>query len=600
MDIPGRSTEEQGAFFDLVHERTMEAERACGPVEHVFDVAGTTVALRFAGEGLVGDLVPALEHLRCAAGSRPDVTFHIWDSASTGVAMPPPPCDRTHFTDRGDLWGFTSERYRLAFHWIECSVNLMDRHERTAIFWLQTSDRLPYWTKASPLRTLFHWWMEMNGRQLLHAAAVGDEHGAMLITGKGGVGKSTTALASLAHGMRYVADDYLIVGLDPEPVVYSLYNTAKLNPDQLETFPELAPLATRLGRRGDEKAVLRLFPRFAAQIARAMPLRAMVTPRTTGEAQTTLTPQSRELLHRAAGFTTMSQLPYAGRYTHDFIGRLTERVPGFELALGHDRAGAVRAISQHLTSMAQGGGSGGRVVPSGEPAGATPLVTVIVPVYNGAHFLGDAIGNILGQAYPSIEIIVVDDGSTDDIDTAVASLASDVRFFKQDNAGVAAARNRGIRDASGEFIAFLDVDDLWPEGNLRILVEFLRTHPELDVVHGYGQLMEYAAATGRYEYVGNPKESFPFYIGATLFRRGAFEKVGLFDTELRFAEDTDWFNRAIEAGIALERLAQVTLLVRRHGENLTRGKSLVELNTLRVFKKALDRKRQGTIEDAIR
>jgi len=105
MDLPGRSIEEQGAFFDLVHERTMEAERASGPVEHVFDVAGTTVALRFAGEELVGDLVPALEHLRSATGARPDVTFHIWDSESTGVAMPPPPCDRTHFTDRGDLWG---------------------------------------------------------------------------------------------------------------------------------------------------------------------------------------------------------------------------------------------------------------------------------------------------------------------------------------------------------------------------------------------------------------------------------------------------------------------------------------------------------------
>ena len=72
----------------------------------------------------------------------------------------------------------------------------------------------------------------------------------------------------------------------------------------------------------------------------------------------------------------------------------------------------------------------------------------------------------------------------------------------------------------------------------------------------------------------------------------------MFDTDLQFAEDTDWFNRAIEAGIGLERLPQVTLLVRRHGQNLTGGTSLVELNTLRVFKKALDRKRKRKIEDA--
>jgi len=600
VDIPGRSTTEQEAFFGLVYERTVEAQRKCGAVEHVFDIAGTRVRLLFAGQRLVPDLVPALEHLRSAPGSNPDVTFNIWDSESTGVAMPPPPCDRTHFTDRGDIWGFTSERYLLAFHWIECSVNLMDRHQRSAIFWIQTGDTLPYWTKASPLRTLFHWWMEMNGRQLLHAAAVGDHNGAMLITGKGGIGKSTTALAALAQGMSYVADDYLIVGLDPEPTAYSLYSTAKLNPDDVERFPELAPVASRLGLRGDEKAVLRLFPRFAAQIARSMPLRAIATPRVTGHEATTLAPMSRELLHRAAAFTTMSQLPYAGRYTHDFIGRLTACVPGFELALGRDLRGAVRAISRHLAAPPRGTETVGHEARPAAPGAPPPLVTVIVPVYNGAAFLGDAIQNILGQGYPSIEIIVVDDGSIDDIDGAVASLATDLRFFKQDNAGAAAARNRGIRDASGELIVFLDVDDLWPANNLGILVDFLLEHPDIDVVHGYGQLMQFDSATGGYEYVGNPRESFPFYIGATLFRRGAFEKVGLFDTELRFAEDTDWFNRAIEAGIGLERLSQVTLLVRRHGQNLTHGKSLVELNTLRVFKKALDRKRQQKIEDGAR
>jgi GT2 family glycosyltransferase len=112
--------------------------------------------------------------------------------------------------------------------------------------------------------------------------------------------------------------------------------------------------------------------------------------------------------------------------------------------------------------------------------------------------------------------------------------------------------------------------------------------------------MELDAATGQYVSVGNPRESFPFYIGAALFRRRAFENVGLFDTDLRFAEDTDWFNRAIEIGIGLERLPQVTLLVRRHGQNLTHGKSLVELNPLRVFKKVLDRKRQREIEDRAR
>lgn len=227
----------------------------------------------------------------------------------------------------------------------------------------------------------------------------------------------------------------------------------------------------------------------------------------------------------------------------------------------------------------------------GEVVAATPLVTVIIPVFNGARFLSGAIDNVLRQNYPAVEIIVVDDGSSDDIEDVVRRLPVDVRFFRQKNSGAGSARNRGVKDASGDFIAFLDVDDLWPEANLECLVGALQRDENLDIVQGYAQLMTLSPTTDRYEYVGNPKESFPYYIGAALYRRRAFEKVGLFDTELQFAEDTDWFNRAREHRLLLERLDQVTLFVRRHGNNMTHGKSLVELNTLRVFKKALDRRR---------
>jgi glycosyltransferase involved in cell wall biosynthesis len=215
---------------------------------------------------------------------------------------------------------------------------------------------------------------------------------------------------------------------------------------------------------------------------------------------------------------------------------------------------------------------------------------VVIPVYNGAAFLPAAIENVLAQEYPALEIIVIDDGSKDDIARVVEELPVDVRFFPRENAGPAGARNYGIRDASGELIAFLDVDDFWPEGNLPVLVERMLADENIQVIHGRAQVVRETPESGL-EYLGSPAEAFPYYIGAGLYRKTAFERVGLFDKELRYGEDTDWFNRAKEMGLPVEHIEEVTLFVRRHEANMTRGKTLVELNTLALFKKALDRRR---------
>ena len=163
MHIAQRSEAEQRAFFEAALDKALAAEAATSDVVHELDVAGTRIRLVFAGEPLERALMPALRHLRCDDGGAADVVFHIWDSRSTGIGMIPPPRGcvraRAHFTDRGDVWGFPGERYRVAFHWIECSVNAFDRQTRTGIWWVEDAGALPYWTTTSPLRSLFHWSM---------------------------------------------------------------------------------------------------------------------------------------------------------------------------------------------------------------------------------------------------------------------------------------------------------------------------------------------------------------------------------------------------------------------------------------------------------
>ena len=585
-DSPPMSEAEQAAFFAETLARAHQAEARVGVRERFIAVADATVRLVFAGEALERALYPAVAHLSVQATAAPDATFHVWDTESSGVEAPPAPCGRDCYTDRGDICGMTSARWRSAFHWAEFSLNLMDTATGEAVYWVRTPSTLPYWTKASPFRTLFHWLMEPRGKQLLHAAVVSTDDGAVLIVGRGGVGKSSTALACLEAGFGYVGDDYVVVGLDPEPCAFSLYGTAKLEPHQAGRFPGLESLIAAAPVEGEEKAVLRLHPARAEQIATRAPLRAILTPRFGDGGPTRFEPVDVATLSRATAFTTLAQLPHAGLATHDFIGRLIARVPARTIVLSREQGEIAGAIAGLLADPPED-----VAVSRAGVSGHRPLMSVIVPVHNGARFLRDAVDSILNQAWPRIEIIVVDDGSTDEIEQAVRELPVDVRFLRQNNRGAAAARNRGYREAAGDLIAFLDVDDFWPEGALDAMAERL-LDADLDVAQGHGQT--FRRETEGDQLVGDPNEAFPYYIGAAVYRRSALEAVGLFDESLTFSEDTDWFARAREAGLATERLDQITLMVRRHETNMTRGKTLVELHALRVFKKVLDRRRMDT------
>jgi hypothetical protein len=134
-------------------------------------------------------------------------------------------------------------------------------------------------------------------------------------------------------------------------------------------------------------------------------------------------------------------------------------------------------------------------------------------------------------------------------------------------------------------VAFLDVDDLWTPDALQLLGAALAADPDLDAVHARARLVRYGAEDA---YLGSPEETFPYYIGAGVYRRSAFDKAGAFDVTLRFGEDTEWFARARLVGARILELPEDVLLVRRHDGNMTAGKSLVEVNTLQVFKRIRD------------
>jgi glycosyltransferase involved in cell wall biosynthesis len=219
-------------------------------------------------------------------------------------------------------------------------------------------------------------------------------------------------------------------------------------------------------------------------------------------------------------------------------------------------------------------------------------VSVIMPAYNGERFIVEALDSIRRQQHRALEIIVVDDGSTDGTAEILAG-AADVNCIRQDNRGAASARNRGIEIATGDVIAFLDADDLWTARKFPRQLECLLADPSADVVRGRTQrIVEVrdGAHAPRWEPAGEAWDALS--LGSSIVRRTAFARVGPFDPKLARNEDVDWFIRAKEIGLRMIVHDDVVQLYRRHEHNITNDSSTNKSYFLKALKNSIDRRRQ--------
>ena len=218
------------------------------------------------------------------------------------------------------------------------------------------------------------------------------------------------------------------------------------------------------------------------------------------------------------------------------------------------------------------------------------LVSVIVPVCNGTEYIIEALASVASQPQRPVELIVVDDGSTDHTADTVHTFASSadlpVRYVYQANAGPAAARNHGLRLAAGEFIAFQDADDIWTTGRLALQTALLEQYPAAEFV--LGKTCIFGADPGLVAAAGGGLDGEPrWFLGVQcgLYRRHVFDKVGAFDALLRYNEDIDWFRRACALDITNIAVAEVVLLHRRHPGNMTNDRGAVRTDLLRMLRK---------------
>lgn len=225
-----------------------------------------------------------------------------------------------------------------------------------------------------------------------------------------------------------------------------------------------------------------------------------------------------------------------------------------------------------------------------------PKVSVITPTYNRARYIEEAIDSALAQTYPNVEIIVVDDGSTDETPAILKGYGDKISCFYQDYQGVSAALNLGIKNSSGQYLAILDDDDIWLPEKLELQVAYMEAHPEVGMVHADMLVLSERSGDSRPRkrelsrpipsgYVLPELIQRNFIFGcAALVRRSCLDEVGLFDPELQAAEDYNLWLR-IARRFSITYMDRPLAIFRLHATNITRDPLFMQEWHLKALKK---------------
>ena len=361
------------AFFARAageHARTLAS---AGEVSRTICLGERAIRLRFAGRALA-DAITAAFAPRLVADDEPaEVTIGLWEESLVPGGPLALPWRAEEVGPRGLVRQRPDAPLAAVHEAGSGAVTLVDAAAGALLHRVSDVSALPWWERAAPLRPALFWAVSGQGRQLVHAGAVGDgSRGGVLLAGAGGSGKTTVALAAASAGMAYVADDYLLLQAQGEPVAWNLFGTAKLDAEHAARLPELAA-AARISPRPEagEKAVLDVEKVRPGAVVRSLPIRAVLLPRIRG---------GRARLHRASAAqallalapSTALQMPFDEGRVLGALGSLVRRVPAFYLDVGDDPGELAAAVDRVLDVSADIAGAGRDGADAGGAGGAGP------------------------------------------------------------------------------------------------------------------------------------------------------------------------------------------------------------------------------------
>lgn len=340
------SGDPRAAFWRSLGDEVRFSPQRCAQ----FRIADRTVAVHLAEDGW-RDLLAPLAHLHPAPDglhNAADLEIFAWTTPRASDWQ------RLAKQFNGALLAPTSssphDAVRVHYDPQHRLLCVFDPRHRRAAYVAPSAECLPFWEWAAPFRLLLHWWAETFGGMLAHAAAVGSHGQGLLLVGRGGSGKSTTAIACFEAGMDFISDDYTLLTLEPHPVAHALYSSAKLRTEFMRRA--LPHWASRVARQvGPEGKSVFLLHRWAPQrLCQRLSLCAVCLPQVTDAPRAAMRPLPRRDALLALAPSSLFQLPGTHGQALAQLRRIIQPLPALALLLGRDIASGPSALARQLAA----------------------------------------------------------------------------------------------------------------------------------------------------------------------------------------------------------------------------------------------------------
>jgi hypothetical protein len=338
-------------YFNLLKSSYQSAASGRMVTSKTIEIGGFCITMNFLGTALVSTFYEAFAHLRIdTPRDRAELTLYFWDGETTGSFISEIPWRGDEPHHLGLIQSFTTDRFYTLHQPGSDAIYMLDRVAQEAYYWVSSPSVIPYWESDFPLRMILHWWFNGTGFQPVHAAAIGTENGGVLLAGKGGSGKSTTALLCLNSSLKIAGDDYVLLDCEKN-VAYSLFSLTKLTLGSIQMLTRVTINTGLLDPPVDDKYRIKLYPGYRESLVNKIPVKALLLPEITSREHTAIEPCGMAQAMLALAPTTLFQLPGLREESFRKMSGFVRGIPAYRLFLGKDSQRIPDILQPFISSL---------------------------------------------------------------------------------------------------------------------------------------------------------------------------------------------------------------------------------------------------------